>query len=102
MGNLRKQMIKRKNSLTFIFILALMLTGFFMTQNQNLSKKTKSLNEKNDLNALYSAFTHNIKLKINGWFNIVGHKGLCVAATHQNGRLTQQKCGTSPQVLWKK
>merc|ERR1711957_629503 len=36
-----------------------------------------------------------------GWFNIVGHSGLCVAARLQNGSLTQQNCTSRDSLLWK-
>merc|ERR1711957_952589 len=36
-----------------------------------------------------------------GWFNIVGHSGLCVAARLQNGNLSQQNCGDRDNLLWK-
>merc|ERR1711957_1052809 len=36
-----------------------------------------------------------------GWFNIVGQSGLCVAARLQNGSLTQQNCTSRDSLLWK-
>merc|ERR1711957_956349 len=35
-----------------------------------------------------------------GWFNIVGTTGLCVSAKNNKGRLVQQTCGDSDDLLW--
>merc|ERR1712032_675188 len=35
-----------------------------------------------------------------GWWNIVGPTGLCVSARNNNGRLVQQNCGGSADLLW--
>merc|ERR1712160_37094 len=36
-----------------------------------------------------------------GWINIVSHSGLCVASRLKNGALTQQKCTSRDNLLWK-
>merc|ERR1712160_109946 len=36
-----------------------------------------------------------------GWINIVSHSGLCVASRLKNGSLTQQKCTSRDNLLWK-
>jgi len=35
-----------------------------------------------------------------GWFNIIGHSGLCVSSKQHRGRLVQEKCGISNDLLW--
>jgi hypothetical protein len=41
-----------------------------------------------------------VSLAPKGWFNIVGKTGLCVSARNNNGKLTQQTCGTGNDLLW--
>ena len=41
------------------------------------------------------------KLYPDGWFNIIGKTGFCVAATNKNGALTQQNCGSEDVFSWK-
>jgi len=35
-----------------------------------------------------------------GWWNIVGPTGICVSARNNNGRLVQENCGGSNDLLW--
>merc|ERR1711943_65286 len=35
-----------------------------------------------------------------GWWNIVGPTGICVSARNDNGRLVQETCGGSSDLLW--
>merc|ERR1712222_192600 len=35
-----------------------------------------------------------------GWFNIIGREGLCIAARNNNGYVIQANCGYTDDLLW--
>jgi hypothetical protein len=62
-----------------------------------------SLISTNSLTSEDTSKTLRSETKVNipsGWFNIVGKTGLCVSARNNNGKLTQQTCGTGDDLLW--
>ena len=81
--------INKKN--TFFLITLLLSISLISTNSISYKKPYDSLLEMKEKN--------NIPIP-EGFFNIVGKTGLCVSAKNPNGRLVQQKCGDSDDLLW--